>query len=326
MKKLLLLMGIVITIASCKSKATTNGGDSTQVTTTQAAPPFQITLNGVDSALADTMQKHFLKYRAQDTKPTRESIWFDKATIVKIVALLDQEIKDQTAAPHQHRTDTTDGIRIYFTSDIAVTTGKLKNSIILVSTKNGGPDPNVDSKAIHRDYYTHNKSNPLFANLSSIQGEIHTRDLVNLRGENLYNICVNCDVVTPCGTNRRHYLTRKRAHQMVNEFGDKAITTNSEWFDINLFRAFAHDNVLDGIRIYFTRHPEKFNATPDPNKFKDAFVLVTTQKLLGIHNDYFNCKATNKYFEYYDRHNLLPPPPIGGGQDNGELCPDSCEH
>jgi hypothetical protein len=319
MRKLLFITVLAITIMACKKKPTLIN----QVTAEQV---FLITLNGISYAQADTMIDHFQKYRGQDNRPIQRSVWFNKETLVKMVNLLNKEIIDQRKED-ERRADTTDGIRVFFGSDISIGRGALSNTVLLVSTKNAGEDLTVPSKAFHKNYFEHDKDDTLFRNLYAIHGSISNREAVNARGEDLYDTCTtDCRIQPTRPGEQPHYITRGRAHAMVNAFGSDVITTNSEWFDINLFRAFAKDKRLDGIRIYFTRHPIDFEGEADKDYPLQAFVIVTTEKAGALHKDYFDPKTTEEYFKYYQKKNKLfgDPPPVGG-QDNGELCPDNCK-
>lgn len=328
MKKLILIICIGITIISCKQKSANTKVDklvNTSSSSTLHQPPdtLHITLNGIDELTADTMRGHFMRFRGQDVNPTRECVFFDSLTIQRIVNLLYKEIAEEKSIDST-RTDTTDGIRIYFGSYINITTGQLKNTVLLVSTKNDGVAPDsVPSKAYHKDYYIHSKKDILFSNLSAINGMVSPKGV--LKGETSYNPCINCNDTPNCAKNMPHYITRKTIYTMLKNFKNKPITTQSEWFDLGLFKSFADDHVHDGLRVYFGRH-----GVTGKNANKEAFVLVTTKggSLLYKHEDYFDCSTTNPYFLRYYKINgwdkAHHPLFSNGGQDNGELCPANC--
>src|ERR1700741_1421889 len=128
----------VLFLLSCHNKNAASGSDSTKVSLKPVVPPdnqsWEITLNGIYANTADTMKKHFCKYRRQDSKPLTQSVWFDSATIHHLVRLLYKERGKES--PTGDLLNQTDGVRIYFVSDISVCKGHLKNSVVLVSTKN----------------------------------------------------------------------------------------------------------------------------------------------------------------------------------------------
>jgi hypothetical protein len=97
---------------------------------------------------------------------------------------------------------------------------------------------------------------------------------------------------------------------MVQGFGNHPISTVSEWFDLKLFQSFADDKNIDGLRTYFAT---KTNNMSQPGS--DAFVLIKTipGSAPGIHVDYFGSPGVKRYKVVAD-----------GGQDNGEMCPNSC--
>ncbi|MCC8424457.1 hypothetical protein [Mucilaginibacter sp. UR6-11] len=295
-----------------------------------------ITLNGIGKSTAEAMIAHFDSCKGRDTRPTRQSVWFDSATIHRMVRLLDKEIVEQRAARNPQEPDTlmgvADGIRIYYISDLRVKTGRLVNSVALISTQHNGHDCQVTSCAKHKDYYNHAKNDDLFKDTIAIRGRVSKKPAVIVaNGEITYNICVrNCNVPS-CDPRSIHYITRRQAHMMLNQFRGRSITTKSEWFDLNLFRDFVNDKTVDGLRIYFARHPIERDTTTSG---KDAFILVPTRSatFLGkqIHEDYLNCETTNNFFKNFTRKNQFRRGsrdlrPVGGGQDNGELCPSNCD-
>jgi len=333
MKKVLLIFGIVTTIMSCnsnKNKKTTDtarAGSSVNTPPPTNDTPLLITLNGIKKADADKMFQQFLNYRSQDIKPTQKSIWFDSVTFHRIVALLNKERgPDPVSGPDKY--GQTDGMRIYFVSDTTINSGKLNNSIILVSTQNAGPSDSVPSKARHHDYYNHEDNILFHENPDTLKGIASTRYPHNW-GENLYIFGIYKDDVSSC--DEPHYTSRKRAYEMVNQFGKGPITTKAEWFNIGLLRLL-DSTPHDGIRIYFCRHPQTYNNKPDTDANKENFVLVSTHTHTFLrkpyHADNFNCKASLGFFkeknnwDWYREHLFQS---TGGGDDNGELCPSHCD-
>lgn len=355
MKKLILMACTVITLASCNTKQNSSTADSTKLadnakvkqanaksagTKPIPANDTLITLNGVGWTVSDAMQKHFIAERGQDKNPIQKSFWFDSNALHLMVTLLNKEIKQELDTT-PNRPDTTDGVRIYFVSDTTVSSGQLNNSIVLVSTRNNGTDVSVPSGAFHRDYYYHDKSDPLFKNLNEIKGAPSIKPgAITTDGQNLYNnIYFGTGDNTTCAD--PHYIGRRRAHKMLGQFGLDAIRTTSEWFNINLLRSFDNEKSHDGFRIYFTRHPKQYTfrlglrrvTLLDTDSLKEAFVLVTTQHKRfprDRHEDYFNCLSTNHYYDmpnvvnWFKRHPQLLGAGGSGGDDNGEICPSHC--
>jgi len=342
MKKLILLTCICTRLSTCCVPCnTTLPPDAVLRSSLKSTDSvnYQITLNGVDSTDASKMKNWFLTYHEQDKRPARETFWFSRTAISRMYDLLTAERALETSqyniGPGQK--GFTDGIRIYFVSDTTVKKGCLNNSIILVSTKNDGPAPDsVPSKAYHLDYYAHSKKDILFSNLDSIRGQCSPRNILKNKGQNLYNICIGCDTTPPCDTNKPHYITQRKAHNMVSHFGQHPIVTTSEWFDYDLIKDLATDPEHDGLRIYFARHPVKFKGKADKYASKDAFIWVTTRPDktdANAHDDYFDCKTTQEYFQkYIKRIGWNKVNPRGGddggtpgGEDDGELCPSNCK-
>jgi len=350
MKKNLILLGLVSAIIiSCKCGNNTNGSNGTdsaamsaqlKVGTDSAGMSAQlknggslvgdtaITLNGIDSAGAKHMQMNFATYKKQDKGPIKENVWFDIATIKNIVSLL----HDERAAQPQLTSCTKgyiDGIRIYFISDTTVKKGQLKNSIMLVSTKDFSLDPKVESGAIHQDYYMHSKNAALFKeNRQTLIGLTKEKQLLDDLGVDNLNSILNLLTRIFPGTNdcnSTHFITRGMANKMVNQFGKDTIRTTSEWFDLDLFEKIAVLPKVDGLRIYFARHPEKYRTKKDSDYPKEAFVLVpTNQKIINhkiYHRDNYTCiPLDSTACKPFRTMNVA-----GGGDDKGEMCPENCD-
>jgi len=334
MKKKLLLVSIIPIIILFKlynptSSETNSQTHALEEKTMPPAKKWKVTLNGVDSAKAYDMKRYFWANKGQDKHPEQQSVWFDIVTIRNMVNMMLKERKE-----HPEISKTTkgyiDGIRIYFTNDGSITSGHLNNSIILVSTKYAGVNAKT-SKTLHLDYYQHDHNDVLFKNgLLVIRGQTLKRQLINTRGENLYDI-FGLNDKTPCDDD--HYTIRGEGHEMANDFGKDSIRTKSEWFDLRMFRNLSKDTVVDGIRadglrIYFVRHPVKYRGKGDVDKLKEAFMITTTHQTKGlsgktIHTDYFNCLNRKEF--YMKLNGVKPYAATGqGGDDKGELCPDAC--
>ena len=307
MKKLLLFIPFILLII----KASAQNSDAF------------ISLNGIQQSDAEKMITQYDSLKGQDTHPNRQSVWINKTTLDLMVALLLKE--QQACEDHVHCTD---GIRIYFASSLSKSSGRLNNSIIIVSTYFSAIDANAPSGAHHTDYYNHNGQDPLFKNLNAIKGRVYRKTFYK-RGEILYDSCTNCETDIDCKTDDPHYITSGKAKKMVSNFGQKAMTTNSEWFDLGLLQAFADNKQLDGIRIYFSRHSVGDTSPHQDVSDKDALILVPTEPHgmwpFADHKDFFDCSITNGYLKkYYSKHHLFNLAGAGG-DDNGELCPSHCD-
>lgn len=324
---ILIVLAASYSKSNAKSKEDPNGkkGANQKIVRTDS---LNITLNGVLEDLSKGMHNHFLKFRGQDKHPVKESVWFDKKTFHLMLKLLLKERGNKNL--DESDSGQTDGLRIYFVSDTSISAGRLKNSIVLVSTKTRPFNPSYPLKSTHYDYYRH-PMDSLFWHLDSIHGLVTIRPwfFFNFTGATLYNPYprfLHNDDYPECA-DPYHYISQGKANKMVNQFGRDAITTEGEWFDIKLLVALDSDTTHDGIRIYFTRHPFRYKAVADNDSNKEAFVLITTKSVRNKHVDYFDCNTTKDYYEdlklreqWEKEHRLFG----GGGNDNGELCPTYC--
>jgi len=292
---------------------------------------FEMSLNGIDSATAYKMKRYFWKLKKYDKRPIRKSVWFDSTTFNNMVNLLTKERGPEHTGPDIK--GQTDGIRIYFVSDSILNNGHLNTSIIIVSTKNYGLDPKAKapSKYKHIDYYTHSVSDILFKHLDSIKGKTANRQFINTRGEKLYNFCLRfwANDSTSCQDDP-HQIARGKGNKMVDQFGKDTIRTKSAWFDIKLLWAYAADKNHDGVRIYFSRHPKKYQSKAQSDTLKETFILVPTVKKGVYHKDSFKCLTkSGPYMKLLELAKLNKTPfalksEEDGGDDKGELCPDAC--
>lgn len=285
MKKILIaFFAVLIATLSC-----------TKNETRQTSSTISITLNGIDKATAINMRQHFLNFRAKDINPINTSIWFDSTTIHRIVNLL--------------KSEGADGIRIYFVSDPGAGGPHLRNSIVLVSTKAYGTNISVPSGTNHLDYYEHSSADVLFSNLKSIAGTVSYGN--ESSNTVLYKTCNTCQSQSLNRSNNFHRISRQVAERMVQHFGNQAITTNSEWFDLGLFEEMTKDRSYDGVRIYFATNLENSKKIAG-----EAFVIIKTipGPAPNVHLDYVGSPTGIKNNAIAD----------GGPQDNGELCPIYC--
>jgi hypothetical protein len=229
-------------------------------------------------------------------------------------------------------------VRIYFGID-GDPNGSFVFQIIIVPTVYYGIDigvPRSPSGKLHKDFYL-DAANPLFQ-LKNIQGKIQLKGVIR-KGDLLYKTSDPSDDITCKDSTGPHYITRQNAETWVKNFGSAKMMTKSEWFDLDLITALANDPVHDGIRIYFAKHgPDDVDPVQDVAN-KDIFIFVTTQKhgfLFISHKDYFNCSITQAILKqiserkraFFKLNNMLLTVDDSGtnpgGQDKGELCPNSC--
>ena len=342
MKQFLFLFSLAIIFSSCcnqGSNAKKNTVNTTAKKIANAAakgPPFLETLNGVDSLTAAKYIQNFKIDEDDDDSPRRTSIWFSKEELTDIYNLLDAEIteekKNQNPSAPDLQKGITDGIRIYFSKDNNYNLG-----IIVVSTKDGGPSPLprtvCPSGRQHKDYDLHNPDSSLFKFVQI--GGLVSHDDCN-GGAVLYQDvpCPEC-AKQYCNQTAPHYLTYQQCLDMVSNYGDDSINSDSEWFDFYFLKSIVDygrtDRAFQGIRIYFARHLQTDTKSGYPDQ--SAFVITTTVYDPTISNfkDNFDCKAEEEYFEYFylkNKDEYLSPSsrPRGlPGQDNGELCQPNCQ-
>jgi len=284
-------------------------------------PQRGITLNGVESGVADEMVVNFKddkKCAGKETAIWIKRIWVD--TMIKII-----------------KKEHGDGVRMYFAKDLR----NKKNTVVIVSTFLVGPDLKTETKADHEDYYDH--SDDFF---SSTDARL-TINTGKTKGAVLFEAHCPCDSGTQFlpATRDDNYITCKDAYNAVQNFvklgeGQK-IDTYSEWFPLSFFRkveiAFKdedkknRDEPADGIRIYFAKHTD--STTVNKNHMRrHALIIVPTKKYIcktdTIHMDYFSddLKLTwtgrlNMADFRADHAHVLE----GGAGDNGEQCKPNCQ-
>jgi hypothetical protein len=294
-------------------------------------------LNGYPEATAKTMIAPFLGNRIGSQAPEMASVWFDRNILLAMDALLDSEVAKRR----------TDGIRIYFAY-----TNTHQATIVIVSTQDTGipNQKSLENDNYHEDYYNHSSAATLYNNMQiPILGDVCYGSSCD--GAALYTPSNDIDTCVYTATNP-HYLPKAQCAAMVLGFVAQKENVNSsgEWFDLKLIDAFAKEindkPFIDGIRIYFGRYASDHEFYPN----KDAFVIVPTETIPNSNptisrQDYFDCYMANDYFltqknetrvrklkhlKSKKRHFKLfhfefKTNPAGGGQDNGELCPDNCD-
>lgn len=315
MKKLLLAISIALVIASCKEskRKKINSNDSLNVKTEMPhslSSPNGITLNGVSWSDANKMVSDFMSDSSSSDPKT--TIWLSKNWVDSVYKAL---------ADEQDNNVGTDGFRIYFAKRLDDITKKMRNSIVIVSTRNNGYDVKAESDSDHLDYYEH--SSQFLHKLSQDRGltEDWSGDPNStlLYYDSKYCADDNCNITAinniPCID----------AYNAVTNFvnlNPNLINTHSEWFSIRVLWALKEelDAALsqrpkaipaDGIRIYFAKNTEVVKKPKHKNRH--SFIIVTTKAdtVNGnvFHKDYFNCYSKQK---------------ANYTNDNGEQCPDNC--
>jgi len=295
--------------------------ETEQKTKTAIAGPQTLvskTLNNIDTGMADSMMKHFIALSGSDKNPMPTSFFISKDAIHKIVNLLHKELAEQKTQPLQDPKDSlkgfTDGIRIYFASNLAVSTFPLDNTILLVSTKDGGRVPDSVKNSLtrrrHIDYYQHESADSLFM----LKNYIEPCKGAQCYGAMLY---IKNPSKAPCNDSPNG-IPLDLAENMVANFnkGD-TINTKGIWFELALFEALDKSKMINGIRIYFAKHP--FDKKHPEISLRSTVVITgTVQNPKGPLDDFTCDPAFQEYMKR--RHSMFPGDPL----DNGELCPDNC--
>jgi len=305
MKKILLWLIALVTVSSnfecCSSCSVKN---STIATAAANAIITHIksskALNGIESDRSGRMIQHFIDLKQMDATPMAVSVWLDKDLINSIDTLLNTEKKDP------NRKDKTDGVRLYFSADPAITAtriGQLYNSILLISTKN--IKATVPAISDHVDYYDHNAD---FLNSPITQ---YIKYNMYDPGALLYNRTSPCAIEEACkmDTKNSHYVSCDSAYKWVGQHNAGPINTISEWFDLSFLddlNSAIKANNLSGIRIYFAKGYIE-PISPTPLLQRNVMLLVPTIDDGNVHKDYYKC--LNKFTEIFDK---------------GELCPYKC--
>jgi hypothetical protein len=324
MKKLLIGIFTLLTIAACKQNKTNNANTALNPLASVSSSPT--TLNGYPQDRAITMISNFASNMDYDKNTTKAvSVWFSKEQINAIDTLLENEVK----------TKGTDGIRFYFACDAPLTTTKLELSIFLVSTKTR--NPTVSGLSDHQDYYDHTSN---FLGIG-VLGDL--TDDAQPTGALLYNKTTPCtDSDNKCDSPSTHYLNCDTVYSWVGKHTRGAkpdllpLNTKAEWFSlcfINSVNNALQDakNNLDGLRVYLG----KGYYDSLSKKTRDVFILVPTyyDATTKGHVDYYQCledleskfcsdslKSSNKKSFHTNGSNYF----FMGGYDNGQLCPYNC--
>jgi len=261
-------------------------------------PVNGLSLNGISPKDADQMVSDFID--DHESSDPKTAIWLSVNWVNNVADLLKNEGDD--------------GIRIYFAKK-ADNTGKKRNSILIVSTKNDGVDSRAETGIDHLDYFDHNVT--FFINLldpttrkKDIQEDLGGYDL----GATLFDANYVCPSET-CNVFSTNYIECAEAQKAVLNFSQKsnlAINTDNEWFPIALIeglkaelKAATASIPADGIRIYFAKNYD--NPGDVKHKNRNTFIITTTKSAGNSHQDYHECYTSNK-----------------GTKDHGEECPNNC--
>lgn len=310
-----------IMLAGCKSECDKLAEDA-KAAAMHSPTGDGMTLNGVSAVNAGKMMQQFLSRKDDDKNPVPMSFLINKDMIHNIATVLKQEYSADSIKKGGDTSDKlkdlTDGVRIYFASDPSVNESPLKNTILLVLTKDGGPVEQgvLHSKTgrKHKDNYTYSKDALLF----------HMRQYeIPVVGAKCPG-CLLYDPQEPTAPlcNSPHSISRAQAHDMIIAFNGHEINTEAEWFDIDFWKTLDKlPKPFNGIRVYFARH--NLYTTPERAHVSDrnAVIITTTKRQGGFDIDDFDCyKELAKYFANYKKMFTKGDP-----KDNGELCPDNCE-
>ncbi|HZY36619.1 MAG TPA: hypothetical protein VFE53_08220 [Mucilaginibacter sp.] len=339
MKKLAFLfsamLGLLLMAASFKASCK----NPTRLTDTNTVIAEK-SLNGIPYAAANKMIQA-AQVTNVDPTPANTQIWFSKQVITAVYNLLMHEDSVGIVKP--------DGIRVYFASGDTTNAAPthFNNGIVVVSTYRSGVIQ-IDANHrvnIHTDYFEHDVNSALFNIRSDSLSGLITHDNDATSGSMLYNTC-NCDSLDTCVTSSNHFIKRSDGEALVHAFQGQAFKAKSEWFDINMLINLYYEMQCsdeDGIRIYFARGTARESNLADVGKAR--FVIVTTEPktnsinnaLVPIHKDRFDCYCTIKPTATLSQKAVLlafgkkaaavkqiKNKKNGGGNDNGELCPNNC--
>jgi hypothetical protein len=289
-------------------------------------------LNGVEQGAAEKMISYFETSKGTDKTEAWLTAWFDKNQLENILDLLSSEIKNGIKI---------DGIRFYLVyANNQQSSNNLEVILVATRTRTSPPDPAGEGSA-HIDYYG------LQAAFNSDGKPTHSR---SVQGAYLYDNapctedpCKNPDLTY-------HYVSCKDGHDWVvarSTSGD-TINTRSEWlsycFCQYLFNSIYNSNGMDGLRIYLAR-----GQNPGYPTDRDELLFVPTSRITGgNHADYDGCiqdlsgtlpdclnndpehlktkwhanltKREKMIYKKYKKYPFF----FGGGYDEGELCPNSC--
>lgn len=301
MKKLIVSLWLILIAAivtDCKP-STTKSTDN-QAAAQPATPLTRYTLNGYTYAQAKGMIQTF--QIDQTIYNVQTSVYFNSTAFHAMVSQL-------TA-------DGADGFRVYF----ARVPNQNQNTVVILSTFDGGTDANAATGETHQDYF---QNSLISANVSDLNGvAVYNTDN---GGATLYTN-PHCSAIDPCPSDPKnpHYITCVKAKKMVDSFVSKDpnddVNGHSEWFDITILQDL--DGILQkspndsGLRMYFSTRIDM--PTDDDGNYYDGVVAIVTKMINNVRRDQYICLPlrTPKFRNPLDG--------TGGGTDNGEQCPTNC--
>lgn len=316
MKKLIIgIFGLLIAIQFCFNLKSSK---------IKSKPPLvDVTLNGVDEAIARQAINNFANNYDLDTGPKSFSVFYNIDQIRAMNTVLKAENGDQRIK--------TDGVRMYLGSDQPVSGNtKLTLDFFLVSTREKAT-VNPNHTSTHVDYYIHTGGVLSTTEIGVVSQSAST---VVGQGGTLYGGTAPTD--GRCTHPGTHFLPTGVAYEWVRARrgagGDvSAYNTKSEWFPFcfisNFFEAL-DVNGYSGLRIYLAEG-YILNGVA-----RDVFILVPTKKSADLKSDIdsYDCLEDLRGTTLCNdtallkilRHNKFVIPKTGAGYDKGELCPDNC--
>jgi len=324
MKKLMLAISIALVIASCKesNKKKINSNDSLNVKAEMphpSSPPNGITLNGVSWSNANKMVSDFMSDSSSSDPKT--TIWLSKNWVDSVYKALTNEQDNNVG---------TDGFRIYFAKRLDNISNRMRNTIVIVSTRSDGDDAAAESLKDHLDYYEH--SSPFLQKAS--QDRQLTEDWNGDPNATLLYYGNRCCADDNCSIAAINNIPCIDAYNAVINFvnlNPNLINTHSEWFSLDLLQALKEelDAALsqaptpipaDGIRIYFAKNTTSVKNPKHQNRH--SFIIVTTKADTvngrAIHKDYFQCYNPKNNYLKKQKNDFY-------SNDNGEQCPNNCK-
>ena len=320
---------------AAKGKATTKTAIKQRL-----SPTVQKTLNGYDQAVALQMIANFAQYYQNDNNPKSVNAWYSLSDLTNIYNLLTSEAQDRA----------TDGVRFYFGCNPPVPgITALSLSIFPVSTETRIP---VGAQSNHGDYYDHTaaylSNGPIGISVSNAAAASYSI------GALLYGARVPNDA--GCANPSQHYLDTPTVYTWVQRHCETSgtndpspLNTKAEWFPLcfitSLFYSIMNAPAsagFDGLRIYLGKGYVVNGTT------RDVVILVPTiTDGNGNHADYHGCLedllestfcgdvslTSNMGLKFPQRAGQIKSFRTavraksfweGGGYDEGELCPNSC--
>lgn len=303
-------------------------------------PTVQKTLNGYDQAVAQQMIANFADNYQADNNAKSLNDWYSIADLTNIYNLLTSETQ-------------ADGVRFYFGCNApAAGTTALSLTLFLVSTQYRSQV--TGSQSQHADYYGHTAA---YLNNGPFGSPVNDAAAVSFTaGALLYGADVPNDA--GCQNPSQHYLDTPIVYDWVQRRCETSgtndtspLNTISEWFQVCFISALFYSLInapvsygFDGLRVYLGKGYQ-VNGTGD---LRDVVILVPTKgDGNGNHIDYNGCledlletpfcndvsitSPTTEALQHKVREIVRFRKAVreksfweGGGYDNGEMCPNSC--